>query len=48
VLDTRLAQSSYRSTMFKKLPPMRRTRDRGQVHAFLRELRIASPDKDVG
>ena len=39
VLDTRLAQSSYRSTMFRKLPPMRRTRDRAQVLAFLRELR---------
>jgi ATP-dependent DNA helicase DinG len=39
VLDTRLAQSSYRSAMFKKLPPMKRTRDKAQVHAFLRELR---------
>jgi len=39
VLDTRLAQSSYRSAMFKKLPAMRRTRDKAQVHAFLRELR---------
>jgi ATP-dependent DNA helicase DinG len=34
VLDTR-----YRSAMFKKLPPMKRTRDKAQVHAFLRELR---------
>jgi ATP-dependent DNA helicase DinG len=39
VLDTRLAQSSYRSAMFRKLPPMKRTRDRAQVLAFLRELR---------
>lgn len=39
VLDTRLAQSSYRSAMFKKLPAMKRTRDKSQVHAFLRELR---------
>jgi len=39
VLDTRLAQSSYRSTMFRKLPPMKRTRDRTQVLDFLRELR---------
>ena len=39
VLDTRLAQSSYRSTMFRKLPPMKRTRNRDQVLAFLRELR---------
>jgi len=39
VLDTRLATARYRSVMFKKLPPMRRTRDRAQVEAFLRELR---------
>jgi ATP-dependent DNA helicase DinG len=39
VLDTRLAQSSYRSAMFRKLPPMKRTRDRNQVLSFLRELR---------
>jgi ATP-dependent DNA helicase DinG len=38
VLDTRLAESSYRSSLFKKLPPMKRTRDRDQVLAFLREL----------
>ena len=38
VLDTRLAQSSYRSAMFKKLPPMKRTRDKAQVHAFLQDL----------
>ena len=39
VLDTRLATSSYRTVMFKKLPPMRRTRSRDEVHAFLRELK---------
>ena len=39
VLDTRLAESSYRSSLFRKLPPMKRTRDRTQVHAFLKELR---------
>ena len=38
VLDTRLASARYRSVMFKKLPPMKRTRDRDQVHEFLREL----------
>jgi ATP-dependent DNA helicase DinG len=42
VLDTRLASARYRSVMFKKLPPMKRTRDREQVHEFLRELRRAS------
>jgi ATP-dependent DNA helicase DinG len=39
VLDTRLASARYRSVMFKKLPAMRRTRDRAQVHEFLRELK---------
>jgi len=39
VLDTRLATARYRSVMFKKLPPMRRTRDKVQVHTFLRDLR---------
>jgi ATP-dependent DNA helicase DinG len=39
VLDTRLATARYRSVMFKKLPPMKRTRDRAQVHAFLKALR---------
>jgi ATP-dependent DNA helicase DinG len=42
VLDTRLASARYRSVMFKKLPPMKRTRDREQVHEFLRELRRTS------
>jgi ATP-dependent DNA helicase DinG len=42
VLDTRLASARYRSVMFKKLPPMKRTRNREQVHEFLRELRRAS------
>ena len=39
VLDTRLATANYRSAMFKKLPPMRRTRNKDDVHAFLRGLR---------
>lgn len=39
VLDTRLAESSYRSSLFRKLPAMKRTRDRDQVLTFLRELR---------
>lgn len=38
VLDTRLATATYRSVMFKKLPPMKRTRDKRQVHDFLRDL----------
>jgi ATP-dependent DNA helicase DinG len=38
VLDTRLATARYRSVMFKKLPPMKRTRERAVVHAFLKEL----------
>ena len=39
VLDTRLAEARYKSLLFKKLPPMKRTRDRAEVTAFLRELR---------
>jgi ATP-dependent DNA helicase DinG len=39
VLDTRLAEARYKSLLFKKLPPMKRTRDQGEVTAFLRELR---------
>ncbi len=38
VLDTRLAEARYRSLLFKKLPPMKRTRDQGEVTSFLREL----------
>jgi ATP-dependent DNA helicase DinG len=39
VLDTRLAEASYKSALFRKLPPMKRTRDKALVHAFLNELR---------
>jgi ATP-dependent DNA helicase DinG len=38
VLDTRLATATYRTTLFRKLPPMRRTRDREAVYDFLRSL----------
>jgi ATP-dependent DNA helicase DinG len=38
VLDTRLASASYRATLLERLPPMRRTRDQGEVTAFLREI----------
>jgi len=41
VLDTRLAESNYRSSLFRKLPPMKRTRDKALVHAFLNELHDA-------
>ncbi len=44
VLDTRLAEARYRSALFKKLPPMKRTRDQAEVTSFLRELRDDSPD----
>ena len=43
VLDTRLAQASYRSAMFRKLPAMKRTRDRVLVTSFLHELRHDTP-----
>jgi len=38
VLDTRLATAYYRTHLFKKLPPMKRTRDREAVVAFLRDI----------
>jgi len=47
VLDTRLAEARYRSQLFKKLPPMKRTRDQAEVTRFLRELRVASPESDA-
>ncbi|MBU6495320.1 MAG: ATP-dependent DNA helicase [Acidobacteria bacterium] len=39
VLDTRLAEATYRSQLFRKLPPMRRTRTRSQVVEFLEAIR---------
>lgn len=39
VLDTRLAQATYKGALFRKLPPMRRTRDKDVVHRFLADLR---------
>jgi ATP-dependent DNA helicase DinG len=38
VLDPRLAKASYRWTLVKALPPMRRTKDRSEAEAFLREI----------
>ncbi len=46
VLDTRLATARYRSVIFERLPPMRRTRDRAHVEALLRELRGEKVDLD--
>ncbi|MEY2627693.1 MAG: hypothetical protein RJB08_1452, partial [Actinomycetota bacterium] len=37
VLDPRLATKGYRWTIIKALPPMRRTKDKEEVLAFLRE-----------
>jgi ATP-dependent DNA helicase DinG len=39
VLDPRLGKARYRWDIVKALPPMRRTRERSEVEAFLRELR---------
>ncbi len=47
VLDTRLAEANYRGAMFHKLPPMRRTRDRVLVEAFLRELGEVNPGDEL-
>ena len=39
VLDTRLATAQYKGVLFRKLPPMHRTRNRALVYDFLRDLR---------
>ncbi|HLX78558.1 MAG TPA: helicase C-terminal domain-containing protein, partial [Acidimicrobiales bacterium] len=41
VLDPRLATASYRWELVRALPPMRRTKDRNEAEAFLRELRLS-------
>jgi len=38
VFDRRLGTARYRWDIIKALPPMRRTRDRAEVEAFLREI----------
>ncbi len=38
VLDTRLATASYRSRLLRRLPPMKRTRDKAEVTSFLRAI----------
>jgi ATP-dependent DNA helicase DinG len=38
VLDPRLGKASYRWDIVKALPPMKRTRHRGEAEAFLREI----------
>jgi ATP-dependent DNA helicase DinG len=39
VLDSRLGSARYRWDIITALPPMKRTRDRGETEAFLRSLR---------
>ena len=38
VFDPRLGKANYRWDIVKALPPMRRTRERSEVEAFLREI----------
>jgi len=38
VLDPRLANASYRWALIRALPPMRRTKERSEAEAFLREI----------
>ncbi|MFI5034870.1 MAG: ATP-dependent DNA helicase [Acidimicrobiales bacterium] len=45
VLDTRLAEASYRGALFRRLPPMRRTRDRAEVVEFLGALGTENPSQ---
>ena len=42
VLDPRLATARYGPKIVATLPPMRRTRDRADIEAFLRELRTTA------
>jgi ATP-dependent DNA helicase DinG len=41
VLDPRLANSSYRWALIRALPPMRRSKDRSEAEAFLRQIAAA-------
>jgi len=43
VLDPRLAKANYRWDLVKALPPMRRTKDRADVEAFLTEALAGRP-----
>ena len=38
VLDPRLGKASYRWDIVKALPPMKRTRERAEAEAFLRQI----------
>jgi ATP-dependent DNA helicase DinG len=41
VLDPRLANASYRWALIRALPPMRRSKERSEAEAFLREIAAA-------
>jgi len=41
VLDSRLGSARYRWDIINALPPMKRTKDRGEVEEFLRSIRDA-------
>jgi len=48
VFDPRLATKGYRWDFIRALPPMRRSKDRAEVEAFLRALRSGDPDGATG
>lgn len=48
VLDPRLATAPYRWDLIRALPPMRRTRDREEVLAFLAQLRREHEESSTG
>jgi len=48
VFDPRLATKGYRWDFIRALPPMRRSKDRAEVEAFLRALRSGDPDDTTG
>jgi ATP-dependent DNA helicase DinG len=47
VLDPRMAKASYKWDLVNALPPMKRTKDRSEVEAFLRSLRGDAPTDEA-
>ena len=47
VLDPRMAKASYKWDLVNALPPMKRTKDRSEVEAFLRSLRGDGPTDEA-
>jgi ATP-dependent DNA helicase DinG len=48
VLDSRLATASYRRALLARVPPMRRSLDRSETEAFLREVTTGVSGRSAG